>query len=128
MKIVVTYEPADLIRLIRQDLALQGITAEDADIKFVKNKAVVAVEVAAEAGPAIPFPGVPANLALPVVSVALSSTPAPVNNNDNASLAEMSEIQRASANLTAQNSGRFPASTRHLIDGESFDFPGIKSR
>jgi hypothetical protein len=125
MKIVVTYEPADIIRLIRQDLTLQGIAAADADIKFVKNKAVVSVEVTPEEPQALASPD---SLGLPDTSVSSTTLPTPTLSVIDNTIPDMSAIQRASQQLTTQKPGKFSNTSRQLIDGESFDYPGTKTR
>lgn len=122
MKIVVTYEAADITRLIRQDLAKQGITTTDGDIKYIKGKAVVSVEVSPDEAPPSPAPAEPsvrqeAPKPAPPKLEAIEGGNAPV---------DMSDILRTSAKVAATNPGKFPVPERQLMEGESFDFPGDK--
>ena len=123
MKIVVTYEASDIVRLIKQDLAQQGILALEDDIKFTKNKAVVSVEVTRDDAP---LPPISTNVVTPTAPMAPStSTPTlDVIDGGNAPV-DMDAILRASAK-NAANPGKFPAPERQLMEGESFDFPGDK--
>jgi len=119
MKIVVTYEAADITRLICQDLARQGIATTDSDVKYAKGKAVVSVEVSPD--DAHPTPSAPTPLSE-------TSRPPPqleaIDGGNNP--ADMSDILRASAKTAAVRPGKFPTPERQLLDGESFDYPGDK--
>jgi hypothetical protein len=126
MKIVVTYEAADITRLIRQDLAQQGITASEDDIKFTKNKAVVSVEVSRDDNtPATPEALGAAAFNAPPPPALPTGPKLEAIDGGNAPM-DMSEIHRASAKAAATNPGKFPVPERQLMDGESFDFPGGK--
>jgi hypothetical protein len=124
MKIVVTYESTDITRLIKQDLALQGITATDGDIKFTKNQAVVTVEVSRDE---VQEPATPEALGAQVFN-APAPPPAPplAVVEGGASPADMSDLLRASQKTAATNPGKFPTPERQFMDGESLDFPGGK--
>jgi hypothetical protein len=129
MKIVVTYEASDITRLIKQDLAQQGISASEDDIKFSKNKAVVSVEVTRDdvpsSSPVITSSGVTTldeyarqeSAAAPPALAVVDGGQAPV---------DMDAILRASAKAAATNPGKFPTPERQLMEGESLDFPGGK--
>lgn len=129
MKIVVTYEAVDITRLIRQDLAQQGITASEDDIKFAKNKAVVSVEVSRDdTTPTTPEALGAAAFHTPAPPAAPAQPPHLEAIDGGNAFADMTEIQRASAKLAAANPGKFPTPERQLMDGESFDYPGDKRR
>ena len=124
MKIVVTYEAADITRLIRQDMAKQGIITTDSDVKYVKGKAVVSVEVSTEDVPP-PSPVVPAEEH--VRHETPKSAPPKLEAIDGGNApADMTDILRSSAKVAATNPGKFPVPERQLIEGESFDFTGDK--
>jgi hypothetical protein len=125
MKIVVTYEAADITRLIRQDMAKQGITTTDGDVKYVKGKAVVSVEVSSDDVPA-PSP-VPAPAEEHVRPEVPKTAPPKLEalSGGNEPF-DMDAIHRASAKVAATNPGKFPVPERQLMEGESFDFPGDK--
>lgn len=128
MKIVVTYEATDISRLIRQDLARQGITATDADIKYSKGNAVVSVEVSAD--------DVPVQEEVSVAPVVQTPPPAPVRTTappaleaieGGANPVDMSAVLAASNKVASTTEGKFPMPKHHqLLDGESFDWPGDK--
>lgn len=124
MKIVVTYEAADITRLIRQDMAKQGITTTDSDVKYVKGKAVVSVEVSTEdVSPPSPAVSVEEH----VRPEAPKPAPPKLEAIDGGQApADMTDILRASAKAAATNPGKFPVPERQLMEGESFDFPGDK--
>jgi hypothetical protein len=136
MKIVVTYEATDLVRLIRADLATQGIIADEDDIKFAKNKAVVSVEVTKDDAPEPLGPRIsegqsttqPTPYMEGAVSFVPTKTPPPKLETieGGANPADMAEILRASQKAASQNPGKFPTPERQLMDGESFDYPGDK--
>ena len=123
MKIVVTYEAADIVRLIRTDLAAQGIVANEGDIKFVKNKAIVSVEVAKDDAP--PEPPEPPEM-LANTSPPKQAPPHLEPIEGAANPVDMTEILRASQKTATQNPGRFPTPERQLMDGESYEYPGDK--
>jgi hypothetical protein len=128
MKIVVTYEAADISRLIKQDLARQGITATDADIKYSKGNAVVSVEVDPDDAPTPgPVESVPMTTA-PVQHAPVSPPPAPPRLEaieGGASPVDMSAVFRESQKLAATTEGKFPSPKQHaMLDGESYEFPG----
>lgn len=124
MKIVVTYESTDISRLIRQDLAQQGITALDSDIKYAKGSAVVSVEVTRDDVVPVPAASVVEAASPPVLSVA--PPPLTVVDGGNAPV-DMDAILRESKKHAA-NPGKFPTPERQLMDGESFDYPGGDKR
>jgi hypothetical protein len=125
MKIVVTYEASDIVRLIKQDLAQQGISASEDDIKFSKNKAVVSVEVTRDDVP----PSTPEALGAAAFNTPAPTAPIPpplaVVDGGQAPV-DMDAVLRASAKAAATNPGKFPVPERQLMEGESFDFPGGK--
>lgn len=125
MKIVVTYESADISRLIRQDLARQGITATDADIKYAKGNAVVSVEVDPDDAPA----PVPVETSVVAEHPAPRPSPAPSppkleTIEGGANPVDMSAVFRESQKLAATTEGKFPKPQHAMLDGESFEFPG----
>jgi len=130
MKMVVTYETADIQRLIRHDLARQGITAVDADIKFTKNQAVVSVEVTPDDAPP---PVAETVVALPPAAV-VPPTPPPIPpppkleaiDGGNAPV-DMTDIFRASQKIAANTEGKFPVPQHSMLDGESTEWPGEKT-
>lgn len=125
MKIVVTYESTDITRLIKQDLARQGITATDDDIKYAKNHAVVTVEVSRDD---VPEPSTFEALGAQTFNAPTPPTPPtpqPLSLVEGgATPVDMSDILRASQKAAANNPGKFPVPERQLMDGESHDFPG----
>jgi hypothetical protein len=132
MKMVVTYETADIQRLIRHDLARQGITAVDADIKFTKNQAVVSVEVTPDDAPppvaetAVASPPTPA----PAVAPTPPPTPPPPKLEaveGGAGPVDMTDIFRASQRIASTTEGKFPVPQHAMLDGESTEWPGEKS-
>lgn len=123
MKIVVTYEATDIQRLIRQDLTRQGITATDADIKFVKNHAVVSVEVTPDDMPAPVEEAVTAPVA--PVRVAPPTPPKLEAIEGGAGPVDMGAVFRESQKLAATTEGKFPTPKQHqMLDGESHEWPG----
>jgi len=133
MKIVVTYEASDIVRLIRADLEAQGISANEDDIKFTKNKAVVSVEVARDDAPDVLTAEQRNNHTHDVVtrpdmgrSVPPSSPPRLETIEGGANAVDMDAVLRASQKAASQTPGKFPAPERQLMDGESFDYPGDK--
>lgn len=124
MKIVVTYEATDIQRLIRQDLTRQGITATDADIKFVKNHAVVSVEVTPDDMPA-PIEEAPVQ-ASPVRTAPPTPTPPKLEAIEGgAGPVDMGAVFRESQKLAASTEGKFPAPKQHqMLEGESHEWPG----
>jgi hypothetical protein len=128
MKMVVTYETADIQRLIRQDLARQGIAATDADIKFSKNQAVVSVEVTPDDSPI--------TVAEPVVSSPPAAVapppPAPPPPkleaiDGGAGPVDMTDIFRQSQKIATTTEGKFPVPQHTMLDGESTEWPGDKA-
>ncbi len=130
MKMVVTYETADIQRLIRHDLARQGITAVDADIKFTKNQAVVSVEVTPDDAPPPVAETVVASPPTPAVAPASTSPtpPAPPTLeaiDGGAAPVDMTSIFRQSQKIASTTEGKFPTPTQHsMLDGESHEWPG----
>lgn len=121
MKIVVTYEPADVVRLIRQDLARQGIAAADADVKCPKGDVTVRVEVQPGDEPPVAAPPPPA----PAVDQPPAARPPPALTaiEGGAEPVDMSDIFRASKHLEKTTEGKFQSPERTLLDGESYDPP-----
>lgn len=119
MKIVVTYEPADLRRLIQQDLARQGIDASEAEVKFAKNTAVVTVDTA---------------LAVAAAAAALpSEPPAPLPAHDATApelpvVVDIVDVLSRSAGLARADTGLYPPRERALMEGETYEYPGDKRR
>lgn len=126
MKIVVTYETKDLTRLIRQDLALQGITATDADIKFVKSIAVVAVEVTPEEKTPDDFAALAAKIFNEPPPAPYPPPPSLAVVEGGAAPADMSDILNASKKITNATSGKFPVPQHDMLPGESAEWPGDK--
>jgi hypothetical protein len=127
MKIVVTYEASDITRLIKQDLAQQGIIAMDGDIKYAKGHAVVSVEVTREDVPLTPsIPEAPGAAATSDPAPSSAAPPALAVVDGGQAPVDMDAILRASAKAAATNPGKFPTPERQLMEGESFDFPGGK--
>lgn len=139
MKIDVTYEEADLKRLIRVDLARQGIPATDADIKLTKCKATVSVEVQGdESAIAVEPQSMPAREYTAPLPPAREAPPAPalpppvpptkerslevIEGGNNPT--DFSDVLRASQRIATTKDGKFPKAERQLMDGESFDYPG----
>jgi hypothetical protein len=129
MKIVVTYESADISRLIRQDLARQGITATDADIKYAKGVATVSVEVDPDDVPAPPPPMV-APMPVETTVVTEHAPPRPPSPKleaieGGAGPVDMSAVFRDSQKIAATTQGKFPAPKQHqMLEGESHEWPG----
>lgn len=127
MKITVIYDTADLARLIRQDLARQGIPSTDCEIKCPKGDATVRIEVQ---------PGDEPPAAAPVLThpPATPRDDAPVERQPprspdlraiegGADPVDMGDIFRASRHLEKTTEGKFPPAERTLLDGESYDPP-----
>jgi len=130
MKIVVTYEAADIQRLIRQDLTRQGIVATDADIKFTKNQAVVSVEVTPDDSPV----SVEETMGSTEHVTARAPTPPPIPTppkletvEGGAGSADMTDIFRQSQRIAASTEGKFPTPQHNMLEGESHEWPGDKS-
>lgn len=126
MKIVVTYEAADISRLIKQDLARQGITATDADIKYSKGNAVVSVEVDPDDVPAAaPVETAPAATEPIVRAPTPPPTPPKLEAIEGgAGPVDMSAVFRESQKIAASTEGKFPKPQHAMLDGESYEFPG----
>jgi hypothetical protein len=124
MKIVLTYEQADIARLIRQDLAKKNISVTDADIKYSKGSAVVSVEETPEDEPVMLAPP-PPPAPLEVPPPAPEPTPAPRLEalDGGAAPADMSDVLGASARLADTRPGKFPIPEHKMLDGESTEFP-----
>lgn len=118
MKIRVTYEAADLIRLIKQDLESQGIKASDASIELKKGTALVSVEVSSDAPPEELLPAKP----VPVYDTTDKLKVLEGGQNP----VDMSSILGESKKINKTKDGKFPQPDRHLLPGESYDFPGDK--
>jgi hypothetical protein len=146
MKMKVTYEEADIKRLIRNNLAKQGIAATDADIEFKKNQAVVSVEVSGEdeplSEPAPPSPTIEQRInhthdvmTRPDMGRSLPAPPPPPAPpkeplqvvEGGANPVDMSDVLGASMRIARNTEGPFPKPDRQLMEGESFDFPGDKA-
>ena len=123
MKIVITYGPADISRVIRQDLARQGIAATDADIKYSKNNVVVSVEATADDSP-IPVEE-PAARAAPAPTPTPTPTPTPrlEANEGGAGPVDMGAVFRESQKLAASTEGKFPTPKHTMLEGESTEWP-----
>lgn len=133
MKIVVTYEAVDISRLIRQDLARQGIAATDADVKYNKGSAVVSVEVTADDAP-IPVEAVPESIAAaptvppPPTPPTPPSTPPKLESIDGGNApVDMASIFAQSKKIAANTEGKFPVPQHSMLEGESSEWPGDKS-
>lgn len=127
MKIVITYGPADISRVIRQDLARQGIVATDADIKYSKNNVVVSVEATADDSP-IPVEEPAARAAAPAPVPTPTPTPAPKLEaiEGGAGPVDMGAVFRESQKIAASTEGKFPTPKHTMLDGESTEWPGAK--
>lgn len=123
MKIVVTYEAADISRLIKQDLARQGITATDADIKYSKGSAVVSVEVDPDDAP-MPAPVEAAPVAPEPVVRAPTPPPKLEAIEGGAGPVDMGAVFRESQKIAATTEGKFPKPQHAMLEGESHDWPG----
>ncbi len=125
MKIVVTYEAADISRLIKQDLARQGIIATDADIKYSKGNAVVSVEVDPDDAP-VPAPVEVAPAAPEPVVRAPTPTPPPKLEaiEGGAGPVDMGAVFRESQKIAATIEGKFPKPQHAMLEGESHEWPG----
>ncbi len=127
MKIVVTYEAADITRLIRQDLARQGITAQDTDIKYSKSSAIVSVEVDPDDMPA--EPPTPAAAPPPRAAAPPPPTPTPtppvvevIEGGNNP--VDMSSVLAMSNKVARTTEGKFPMPKQHArLEGESDEPP-----
>jgi hypothetical protein len=129
MKIVVTYESEDISRLIRQDLARQGIPAADADIKYSKGNAVVSVEVTPD-----DVPGPTSIEEVIGVTEHVAARPPPAATpvlavvDGGAAEPDMSTVFAASNKIAATTEGKFPVPKQHqMLEGESHEWPGDKS-
>lgn len=129
MKIVITYGPADISRVIRQDLARQGITATDADIKYSKNSVVVSVEATADdASIPVEEPVVRAAPSAPIPPAPPIPTPPKLETIEGgAGPVDMGPIFRESQKLAASTEGKFPVKKHVMLDGESTEWPGDKT-
>lgn len=129
MKIVITYGPADISRVIRQDLARQGIAATDADIKYSKNNVVVSVEATADDSP-IPVEEPVARVAASTPTPAPTPTPTPAPKLEaiegGAGPVDMGAVFRESQKIASSTEGKFPTPKHSMLDGESTDWPGAK--
>lgn len=127
MKIDVTYEEADLKRIILADLARQGIPATAADIKLSKGKATVSVEVSGNEMPPAHEPS-PEHVQQAPRAVPVAAVPAPALEvvEGGASPVDMSDVFRQSQKIVTSKEGKFPVPDRQLMHGESFDFPENK--
>lgn len=127
MKIVITYEPADVVRLIRQDLVRQGIAAASvADVKCPKGNAIAHVEVQPGDEPPVVEPApAPAHVQddIAVERPPSRTAPALTPIEGGAETADMSDVFRASRHLEKTTDGKFPPRERTLLDGESYDPP-----
>jgi hypothetical protein len=125
VKIVITYETADIVRLIRQDLARQGIAAADGDVKCPKGVAVVHVEVQpGDEPPVAAPPPAPAPVRADAgVDQLPRQAPALTPVEGGAEVADMSDVFRASRHLEKTTEGKFPPRERQLLEGESYDPP-----
>lgn len=122
MKILVTYEESDIVKMVQRRLAKRGIVAAIKNISFKKNTVVISVDNVEE-GPDSDVDDDAPEVAAPV---AVASVPvrAPLAVVDGGQTpADMDAILRQSAK-NAANPGKFPAPERSLMDGESVDFPG----
>lgn len=121
MKIDVTYETADITRLIRQDLTARGIPVNEMDIKYSKGRAVVQVEVTPDELAPAPTAPVPVDTPTP-----LESPPTLEAIDGGANPVDMTDVLRRSQQVAATKRGTFPAPTHKMLDGESTEFPGDK--
>lgn len=142
MKMQMTYEEANLRRLIRNDLARRGIPVSDEDITFPagKGKAITATvsvtiddDAPAEIVEPVPAPqphtvehAAPTPRVPPLPDEKVHKTPAleVVEGGNNPT--DFSDVVRASNKMAANKPGMFPTPTRELMDGESHEFPGGK--
>lgn len=147
MKMKVTYEQADIKRLIRNNLARQGIVAREEDIEFdKKGQAVISVEVSADnldpesAGePSV----ITSSGAMSASEYATQTPPAPTPTPPPVEKAppkleaieggqnpvDMSGILRASAENLRDRPAPFPSpkpGPHAMLEGESYDFPTDK--
>lgn len=142
MKMQVTYEQADIKRLIRNNLARQGITAREEDIAFDKKGcATIMVEVSADNLDPEPEPQVlTSSGTMPASEYATQApkqpappverAPAPpkleaIEGGQNP--VDMSGILRDSAKIARDREGPFPTpkpGPHSMLEGESFEFPG----
>ena len=121
MKIEVTYESADITRLIQKDLVERGIPVNEMDIKYSKGRAVVQVEVTPEDVAATPALAAPAD-----AGPAVTTPPKLEVVDGDAAPVDMSDILRRSEQAAAAKRGIFPKPTHQMLDGESTEFPGDK--
>ena len=119
MKMVVTYEAADVRRVIQKDLARQGIQAEEANIKYYKNVVVVTVEVNGAAEVVEPPDAVREAVFGRAPPEPVERTPVTV---------DMSDVLARSASLGRTESSLYPARERALMDGETYEYPGDRRR
>jgi hypothetical protein len=149
MKIAITYDNADITRLIRQDLARQGIRAADCAVRYSKGVAHVDVEVqpdddVAAAPPVVVAPSIEQAAALPPRNLDVNLEREQEREQERERMrerearrqpnleaieggnnpADFSDVMRASRSIERQGGGMFPPSQRQLMDGESFDPPG----
>lgn len=132
MKILVTYEQADILKLIEKDLVSSGLKYDLASAKY-KGTAKLTIEVEGTPGA---DPGVeaatPTNVA-PMVEaptppaprreeVPTPSSPSPLDTDP----ADMSVILGQSRKNATDNPGKFPAPPpRKMMAGESEEWPGL---
>lgn len=123
MKIVITYGPADISRVIRHDLARQGIAATDADIKYGKNSVVVSVEATADDSP-IPVEDPVVRSTAPVPTPPPPPVPKLEAIEGGAGPVDMGAVFRESQKIAASTEGKFPVKKHAMLDGESSEWPG----
>ncbi len=120
MKIVVTYEKDDILRLVRGDLQAQGIKVKEGVPLIYKGALTVRLEVETDDAQ----PGVaPAPQAAKVA--AASPVPAPTNGAPPV-VEDMSSVVAASQALVKNKKGQFEIANvgeRPLAENESYDFP-----
>lgn len=121
MKMVVTYEAADIRRLIQRDLARQGIRAEEANIRYSKNAAVVTVEV--EGGTGIDL--TEEQQLIQEATAIREISPLPVRAEP---IVDMTDVLTRSAGLARTEGGLYPHRERALMEGETYDYPGDRRR
>lgn len=122
MKIVLTYERADIARLIRQDLAKKNIAVTDDDIKYTKGSAVVSVEETPEDEP-VSLAAPPALSPTSAETPPVSGPPQLVPVEGGAAPTDMSDVLGASARIANSAPGKFPVPQHRMLDGESTEFP-----
>jgi hypothetical protein len=127
MKIVITYGPADISRVIRQDLARQGITAADADIKYTKNSVIVSVEATVDDAPIAVEEPVRAPAPTPELTprpAVATLPPALEVVEGGAGPVDMSAVLRDSKRIATSTEGKFPTPKHSMLEGESTEWPG----